>query len=57
MVSALLVCVTAHTLLSSSPLAWSVTSPEQQTKADELDNPALFMKISKQKRGLVSFVE
>ena len=36
-----------HTLLSSCPLAWTVTRPEQQTRADELDNPALFMNISK----------
>ena len=36
-----------HTLLSLSPLAWSVAKPEQQTKADELESPALWWKRDK----------
>ena len=47
-----------HTLLSLSPLAWSVAKPEQQTKADELESPALWRKrdkiISVVKKNIIS---
>ena len=46
----------SHTLLSSSLFAWRVASPEQQTKADELESPALFIKKNKQNKDLVSIV-